>query len=153
MDCSPSGSSVPGVFQARTLQWVVIPFSRGSPWLRDQTHVSCIAGRFFTIWATKEAQAGYAKQPTKRKAWTSSITQIEKFFEYIFVCTQFIEIKGWARQFVCFVKYLSNESLHQTSNFNCSFKRIYWLWEYFFKGDSNICLHGYNLPQDCWTDY
>ena len=38
--------------------WVVIPFSRGSPgdpWLRDRTWVSCIAGRFFTIWVTREA--------------------------------------------------------------------------------------------------
>ena len=32
-----------------------IPFSRGSSWPRDQTQVSCIAGRFFTIWATREA--------------------------------------------------------------------------------------------------
>jgi len=153
VDFSPSGSSVPGLLRTRTLQWVAIPFSRGSSWLRDQTRVSCIADRFFTIWATREAQAGYAKKPTKRKAWTSSITQIEKFFEYIFVYTQLIEIKGWARQYICLVKCLSNESLHQTSNFDCSFKRIYWLWEYFFKGDSNICLNGYNLPQDCWTGY
>ena len=40
----------------RILEWVVIPFSRGSSWLRDQTQVSCIAGRFFSIWATREAQ-------------------------------------------------------------------------------------------------
>ena len=55
MDCSPPGSSVLGILQARILKWVSVPFSRGSSWPRDQTQVSCIAGRFFTIWATREA--------------------------------------------------------------------------------------------------
>ena len=41
--------------QARTLQWVAIPFSRASSWPRYQTRVSYIAGRFFTIWAIREA--------------------------------------------------------------------------------------------------
>ena len=49
MDCSPSGSSVHGIFQARILEWVAIPFSWGSSQLRDQTWISHIAGRFFTI--------------------------------------------------------------------------------------------------------
>ena len=52
MDCSPPGSSVHGIPQARILQWVAIPFSRGSSRPRDQTQVSHIVGRFFTIWAT-----------------------------------------------------------------------------------------------------
>ena len=55
MDCSPPGSSVHGTLQARILEWVAIPFCRGSSQPRDQTQVSCIAGGFFTIWATKEA--------------------------------------------------------------------------------------------------
>ena len=42
MDCSPLGSSVHGLLQGRTLECVVIPFSRGSSWPRDQTQVSCI---------------------------------------------------------------------------------------------------------------
>ena len=46
-DCGPPGSSVLGNLQARTLMWVAIPFSRGSFWPRDQTQVSCLAGRFF----------------------------------------------------------------------------------------------------------
>ena len=49
-DYSPPGSSVHGVFQAWVLGWVAIPFSRGSSPPRDQAQVSCIAGRFFTIW-------------------------------------------------------------------------------------------------------
>ena len=49
MDCSPPGSSVHGIFQARILEWVAISFSRGSFGLRDPTQVSRIAGRFFTV--------------------------------------------------------------------------------------------------------
>ena len=51
MDCSPPGSSVHG-----TLEWVAIPFFRGSSWPRDWIQVSCIAGRFFPLWDTSEAQ-------------------------------------------------------------------------------------------------
>ena len=54
MACGPSGSSVCGILQARILQWVAISFCRGSSRPRDQTRVSCIAGRFFTVWATRE---------------------------------------------------------------------------------------------------
>ena len=48
MDCSPQGSSVHGILQARMLECIAIPFSRGFSLPRDQTSVSCIAGRFFT---------------------------------------------------------------------------------------------------------
>ena len=54
MDYSLPGSSVHGIFQARILEWVAIPFSRGSSQPRNRTQVSCTAGRFFTIWATRE---------------------------------------------------------------------------------------------------
>ena len=59
MDCSPPGSSVHGFLQARILEWVAIFFSRGSSQPRDQTQVSCIAGRFFTVWTTREAQKSH----------------------------------------------------------------------------------------------
>ena len=52
MNCSLLASSVHGILQARILEWVASSFSRGSSWLRDQTQVSHIAGRFVTIWAT-----------------------------------------------------------------------------------------------------
>ena len=55
MDCSLSGSSVHWISQARILDWVAISFSRGSSQPRDQMQVSCIAGRFFTIWAIRES--------------------------------------------------------------------------------------------------
>ena len=53
-DCSPPDSSVCGTFQARILQWVAMPFSRGSSQPRDRTRVSHIAGRFLTLWATRQ---------------------------------------------------------------------------------------------------
>ena len=49
MDCSPAGSSVHRISQARILERIAISFSRASSWPRDWSHVSCIAGRFFTI--------------------------------------------------------------------------------------------------------
>ena len=55
MDSSLPGSSVHGILQARILEWVAIHFSRGSSQPRDRTQISCIAGGFFTIWATRDA--------------------------------------------------------------------------------------------------
>ena len=74
MDCSPSDSSVHGILQARTLERVAISFSRGSSWPRDQTQVSCIAGRFFPVWATREPGSTiylFAEQP-----WASHLTSL-----------------------------------------------------------------------------
>ena len=59
VDCSPPGSFIHGVLQARTQEWVAIPFSRGSSQPRDRTQVSCAAGRVFTVSATREAQINY----------------------------------------------------------------------------------------------
>ena len=56
MNCSPPGSSVHGILQARILEWVEVPFSRGSSWPRDQTqvsYVSCIGSQILyhcTTW-------------------------------------------------------------------------------------------------------
>ena len=54
-NCCSQGSPVHGISQARILEWVSNSFSRGSSQHGDGTWVSCIAGRFFTIWATREA--------------------------------------------------------------------------------------------------
>ena len=61
----PPGFSAYGILQARILEWVAIPFSRESSWPRDWTWVSCIAGSFFTIWAT-----------TPGKAWTQQWSEV-----------------------------------------------------------------------------
>ena len=55
MDCSPQGSSVYEILQARILEWVAMPSSRRSSQLRNWTQVSRITGRFFNVWATREA--------------------------------------------------------------------------------------------------
>ena len=79
LDCSPPGSSVHGIFQARVLEWVAISFSRGSSWPRDRTWVSGITGRLFTIWATRDkmlrnmicepAEAPGTQTPLKAVQW------------------------------------------------------------------------------------
>ena len=63
MDCSLSGSSFHGIFQARILEWVAISFSKRSSWPRDWIQVFPIVGRHFTIWATREVpKKGNAKE-------------------------------------------------------------------------------------------
>ena len=52
-----------GILQARILEWVAILSSRGSSQPSDWTQVSCTAGRFFTIWVTKEAQEYWSGEP------------------------------------------------------------------------------------------
>ena len=52
MDCNLPGFSARLIIQAWILEWVAIPFSRGSFLPKDRTRISCISGRFFTIWAT-----------------------------------------------------------------------------------------------------
>ena len=49
MDCSLPGSSIHGIFQARILEWVAVSFSRGSPQPKNQTWVSCTAGRLYHL--------------------------------------------------------------------------------------------------------
>ena len=58
MHCSPPGSSVHRILQARILEWVAVPTFRGSSQPKDQTHVFCIAGGLFTVWATRGALDG-----------------------------------------------------------------------------------------------
>ena len=58
VDYSLPGSSIHGIFQARMLEWVAISFSRRSSQPRDWSPVSCIAGRHFTLWASREVLYG-----------------------------------------------------------------------------------------------
>ena len=75
MDCSLPGFSIHGIFQERVLEWVAITFSRGFSWPRDWTQVSCIAGRCFTIWATKET---LRKLKTIQKKWRAHALGLEE---------------------------------------------------------------------------
>ena len=55
-NCSLPGFSVHGILQAKILEWIAIPFSRGTSQPRDRTLVSCLAGKFITIWATGKSR-------------------------------------------------------------------------------------------------
>ena len=63
VDCNLPGFSIHGILQARILEWVAIPFSRGSSQFRDWTQVSHIAGKFFTKFDTREAQEYWSGLP------------------------------------------------------------------------------------------
>ena len=56
-NCSLPGFSVHGILQARIQEWIAIPFSRGSSQPGDLSLLSCIAGRFFTVWATQKSSS------------------------------------------------------------------------------------------------
>ena len=79
MDCSPPGFSLHGILQARILEWVAISFSRVSSWPRDQTHVSCIEGEFFTIWASRDSLVA---QLVKNLLWENRNRIIEKMLHF-----------------------------------------------------------------------
>ena len=74
--CSLPSYSVCRILQARRLEWLIIPFSRGSSCPRDPTWVSCITGGFFTSWATREAP--FLDEFTKSRS--------SPFFLYSFDC-------------------------------------------------------------------
>ena len=75
MDYSLPGSSVHGIFQARILTWVAIPFSR------DRTWVSHIAGRFFTVWITREAP--------RLNEWSTNINNLHLNLPHPWFCKYF----------------------------------------------------------------
>ena len=84
MNCSPPGSSVRGILQARILEWVVIPFSKGSSWPRDQTCVSCTGKQILYHWATSQAHSGGSEvsaefvQPTNPTSLTVQVISQHK---------------------------------------------------------------------------
>ena len=93
MDCSSPGSSIHGISWARVLEWVAISFSRGSSQPRNQTWVSCLAGRVFTNWAATSLyncaqnsgnpwtmQPKFTQLIIREYAWNWSFHQRERVF-------------------------------------------------------------------------
>ena len=83
MDYSRPGFSAHGILQARILEWVAIPFSRGSSQPRDQTQVSCIVGGFFTLEPSGKPVAIFSFRQNRQRGrffhiFTSSSTASEK---------------------------------------------------------------------------
>ena len=75
MDFSLSGSSVHGIFQASVLEWIAISFSRRSSRARNRTWVSRIAGKRFTVWATREAPK-HQYRYVKKQTWIPRVKSI-----------------------------------------------------------------------------
>ena len=91
IDWGSPGSSVHGILQARILEWVAGPFSRRSSRLRDWTWVSCIAGRFFTIWATKVALKKY------QRTWKPTVTFERRIGHSVRLC----KLSHWLLSLMC----------------------------------------------------
>ena len=73
-----------GILQARILEWVAFPLSRGSFWPKDPIQVSCIAGRFFILWTITILKKKYSirlqfgKQMIPLKLWTKLIDNVSQ---------------------------------------------------------------------------
>ena len=80
MECNLPDFSVHGILQVRILEWVAVPFSRGSFQARDQTQVPCIAGRFPTISATRDINNNHYKGSQRPSVCYSSTTHLLTYF-------------------------------------------------------------------------
>ena len=83
-DYSLLGSSVHGILQTRILEWVTIPFSGRSSWPKDWTLGSCIAGRLFTIWVTREAHFHLYKAPLSHQELLEGCFLLKKHLDFFF---------------------------------------------------------------------
>ena len=73
----PMDYTVHRISQVTILEWVAFPFSRGYFRPREQTQVSCIAGRFFTSWATRESQEHWVAYPfSSGSSWPRNQTGV-----------------------------------------------------------------------------
>ena len=82
MDCSLPGFSIRGIFQARVLEWIALSFSRRSSWTRDQTQVSCIAGKCFTALLS---ETPFYEQPSSLTWFTTRVSFFFFWLNYV-VC-------------------------------------------------------------------
>ena len=81
--CDPMDYTVRGILQARVLEWVAFPFSRGSSLPRDWTQVSHIAEGFFTSWATREALIFWILRETNERFWAEEWYDLNSFSRYM----------------------------------------------------------------------
>ena len=101
--CDPMDYTVHEILQARILEWVAFPFSRGSSQPRDQTQVSSIAGRFFTSWATREALVADGKVwllsfiglVVLHFAWSFWVSNIHRYFKDTSTLTLCNSMMAW----------------------------------------------------------
>ena len=132
MGCSLPGSSVHKILQARGLKLVAISFSSVSSQLRDRTQVSCISGRFFTIWVTREAQMWvpcFISIPLPSHATLNNLIYIFPDFS---LCISHMYM--YIYEFI-FLKSKRRHTTHD-SGLSLSFNTILW--------DSSMSLYAFN---------
>ena len=118
MGCSPPGSSVHGFPRQEYWEWVAIPFSRGSSWMGDVTHVSCIGRWILYHWATREAHVSYLITSWSTIAfsclphfWSQNIFKISQdifsvqwsFFQQTVLA---FHARKWCRIY-CFIRFIN----------------------------------------------
>ena len=97
VDCSLLGSSVHGILQARILEWVAIPFSRGSYQPRNRTHISCVSsfGRHIlyhgATWEAPSQREPYAKTKNKKPYFIPYSNLTKKWIISLYVKIKFLE--------------------------------------------------------------
>ena len=92
VSCDPVDYTIHGILQARILEWVAFSFSRGSSQPRDWTQVSHIAGRFFTSWATREAQIRVRQGIIHAVSLSKNICLVKKFIWLFFSVSYWTQI-------------------------------------------------------------
>ena len=88
LDDSLPGFSIRGIFQARILEWVAIPFSSGSFWPRDWTCVSCSGRQIIYHWATWEIQISWWMNPSDWNKFTVRLYLHKGVWKMQFTCVQ-----------------------------------------------------------------
>ena len=83
--CNHMNYTVHGILQARILEWVAIPFSKGSSQPRVQTQVSCISGRFFTVWTTREPIGLSGTCSQQHPSWNNCLKRLCRLCCFLFV--------------------------------------------------------------------
>ena len=84
MDCSPPGSSVHGISQARILEWVAISFSWGSSWYRDRTWVSSVHGiSQARILEWVAISFSWGSSWYRDRTWVSSVSHVGRWILYL----------------------------------------------------------------------
>ena len=118
MDCNLTGSSIHGIFLARILEWVAMPFSRGSSRPRGRTHIPCIGKWFLNHWTTREVPRLLFKRmiPTQQGSKVSGTilmplltiekTLRNKWFKFVALSQRLVRIwwKLEAPQCICILK-------------------------------------------------
>ena len=128
-DCSWPGFSDHGILQARTLEWIAMPSCRGSSWPRDWTWVSWTAGRFCTIWTTREALDKCRKSIKKQRHYFDDKGPYSQSYGFSSSHVQMWELDhkdGWMLKNWCFWTVVLEKTFE--SHWGCKIKAVNPKW-------------------------